>query len=640
MPVLLIFSFCFSVIFGFSLPGMMPRDYPEGTKIEIQVNHLDSSDTQLPFDYYYLNYCKPEGLSSDGSENLGQILSGNRREKSPYFIEMNIENICMQVCIKKNTKEQLANFRWMIDNKYYASWVLDNLPSGLRQTGVFDQALYRISFYQDGFPIGYRKLGRYFLYNHVKLHIKVYYTGDSWRIVGFLVEPMSLNNQNSPLCMTEEFKQYVLFSKRLQERILPPDEIENMKSSEDLQEFEPQELSKEILYTYSSIFEESSIKWASRWDMYLYGAGKKSDVHWLSIINSFALVLFLSGMIAHILCRTIRKDISNYNDKVEMDFRESGWKQIRGEIFRKPPRPGLFCMVIGSGVQLICIAVFGLSFAWLGYLAPAYRGEFITTMLVVYIALGTLAGYTTARISKMFALEYWEMNVFGTGMLFPGICFIIFFIINLCVMTEESSGAVPFAILFSLVFIWIGISLSLVFLGGGLGHRIDPILNPCQVNKIPRPITAPSNWKTHFIYFLAGSLPFGSMFIELSYVMKSMWHHTLFYYLFGFLFLCFIVLMITSAEVSILMIYILLCKEDYRWWWVSFEVAGSSGVYFFIYAFGYYYTELNFSRLTSFVFYFGYMFLASATYTMITGTLGFIATFIFIRTIYSLIKCD
>mmetsp|Transcript_37337 Transcript_37337/g.6687 ORF Transcript_37337/g.6687 Transcript_37337/m.6687 type:complete len:92 (+) Transcript_37337:76-351(+) len=91
---------------------------------------------------------------------------------------------------------------------------------------------------------------------------------------------------------------------------------------------------------------------------------------------------------------------------------------------------------------------------------------------------------------------------------------------------------------------------------------------------------------------MAGSLPFGCMFIELSYVMKSMWHHSLFYYLFGFLFLCFIVLVVTSAEVSILMTYIQLCREDYRWWWLSFGVSGSSGMYMLAYAVLYYLTEL------------------------------------------------
>lgn len=45
---------------------------------------------------------------------------------------------------------------------------------------------------------------------------------------------------------------------------------------------------KELLF-----FQESDIKWASRWDTYL----TMSDVqiHWFSIINSVVVVFFLSG---------------------------------------------------------------------------------------------------------------------------------------------------------------------------------------------------------------------------------------------------------------------------------------------------------------------------------------------------------
>jgi transmembrane 9 superfamily protein 2/4 len=119
-----------------------------------------------------------------------------------------------------------------------------------------------------------------------------------------------------------------------------------------------------------------------------------------------------------------------------------------------------------------------------------------------------------------------------------------------------------------------------------------------------------------------------------------MWHHTLFYYFFGFLFLCFIVLMVTSAEVSILMSYILLCREDYRWWWLSFAVAGSSGVYLFLYSVLYFLVELSLTRFSSVVLYLGYMLVMSIGYSLITGTIGFLATFYFIRLIYSLIKVE
>jgi len=69
-------------------------------------------------------------------------------------------------------------------------------------------------------------------------------------------------------------------------------------------------------------------------------------------------------------------------------------------------------------------------------------------------------------------------------------------------------------------------------------------------------------------------------------------------------------------------------------------VAGSSGVYLFGYSVVYYWTKLTLTRMSSMVIYFGYMLIASGAYTLVTGTIGFLATFTFMRTIYGLVKID
>ena len=56
-------------------------------------------------------------------------------------------------------------------------------------------------------------------------------------------------------------------------------------------DIEAQILSQDLSYTYSVSFIPSDIPWSSRWDTYLYR--EKGEVHWLSIINSFAMVIFL-----------------------------------------------------------------------------------------------------------------------------------------------------------------------------------------------------------------------------------------------------------------------------------------------------------------------------------------------------------
>jgi transmembrane 9 superfamily member 2/4 len=57
--------------------------------------------------------------------------------------------------------------------------------------------------------------------------------------------------------------------------------------------------------------QESDIKWASRWDTYLLMT--EDQIHWFSIVNSLMIVLFLSGMVAMIMLRTLYRDIARYN---------------------------------------------------------------------------------------------------------------------------------------------------------------------------------------------------------------------------------------------------------------------------------------------------------------------------------------
>jgi len=55
------------------------------------------------------------------------------------------------------------------------------------------------------------------------------------------------------------------------------------------------------------------------------------QIHWFSIINSLMIVLFLTGMVAMIMMRTLRRDISQYNEleSAEEAQEETGWKLVR-----------------------------------------------------------------------------------------------------------------------------------------------------------------------------------------------------------------------------------------------------------------------------------------------------------------------
>eukprot|EP00493_Phyllostaurus_siculus_P001112 UN01120 len=72
------------------------------------------------------------------------------------------------------------------------------------------------------------------------------------------------------------------------------------------------------------------------------------QIHWFSIMNSFMIVLFLSGMVAMILMRALHKDFRRYNqddpEALEAQQEETGWKLVHGDVFRPPEYKKLLCI--------------------------------------------------------------------------------------------------------------------------------------------------------------------------------------------------------------------------------------------------------------------------------------------------------
>jgi hypothetical protein len=55
------------------LPGMAPINFKTGQPVELKVNSLDSVKTQMPFEYYHIPFCKPEGEPVQSPEVIPSI---------------------------------------------------------------------------------------------------------------------------------------------------------------------------------------------------------------------------------------------------------------------------------------------------------------------------------------------------------------------------------------------------------------------------------------------------------------------------------------------------------------------------------------------------------------------------------------
>ncbi|XP_039591366.1 transmembrane 9 superfamily member 4 [Polypterus senegalus] len=619
----------------FYVPGVAPKDFHQNDPVEIKAVKLTSSRTQLPYEYYSLPFCQPDKIIYK-AENLGEVLRGDRIVNTPFQIQMNNDKKCEVLCNKpkKLTLDHSKLIAERIKEDYYVHLIADNLPVATRlefyqnRDGEDEQKKesQKDVQFEHGYRLGFTDHNKVYLHNHLSFILyyhkeKVEQDGETtFRVVRFEVVPQSVKQEDlkvddKGLCSLPE------------------------ASSSSPQEIDPTK-EHEVLFTYSVRWEESSIKWASRWDTYL----TMSDVqiHWFSIVNSVVVVFFLSGILSMIIIRTLRKDIANYNkeDDIEDTMEESGWKNVHGDVFRPPQYPMILSSLLGSGIQLFCMVLIVIFVAMLGMLSPSSRGALMTTSCFLFMFMGVFGGYFAGRLYRTLKGHRWKKGAFCTATLYPAVVFGICFILNCFIWGEHSSGAVPFPTMLALLCMWFGISLPLVYLGYYFGFRKQPYDNPVRTNQIPRQIPEQRWYMNKFVGILmAGILPFGAMFIELFFIFSAIWENQ-FYYLFGFLFLVFIILVVSCSQISIVMVYFQLCAEDYRWWWRTFLVSGGSAFYVLIYAIFYFVNKLDIVEFIPSLLYFGYTALMVLSFWLLTGTIGFYAAYMFIRKIYAAVKID
>eukprot|EP01107_Rhizomastix_libera_P012595 TRINITY_DN3191_c0_g1_i2.p1 TRINITY_DN3191_c0_g1~~TRINITY_DN3191_c0_g1_i2.p1 ORF type:complete len:650 (-),score=132.57 TRINITY_DN3191_c0_g1_i2:89-2038(-) len=638
LVVFLVFlsSFCFAY-----LPGISPRDYKADEEVHLKVNMLTSTKTQLPYDFYSLPFCQPAKII-DKKENLGEILSGARISNSLYTVNMLKNKECMLLgtdtkttiakepwgrdavpgkgpdftkCTKKYYTEELDNFASFIQDNYRVNWLLDNMPAAVPKVKVQGKTQYSI-----GFPMGYVSGSDIILNNHVSILIRYIMnpketpqSEQEYRIVGFEVKPSSVDYEGKDPISAECHGQPLnVNTKIMKEQV------------------------KEISWTYSvSWFLDEQATWATRWERYF--APVDTQIHWFSIVNSVLIIFFLTGMVAMILIRTLHADFTRYSQQLESqdDIDEKGWKLVYGDVFRTPKHPMALSVLTGFGTQVLLTAGVVLAFSVFGFMSPANRGSLLTGMIVMVVIMGIAAGYFGGRIYKMFKGTSWKRQAIFNAILIPGVIFGIFFILNFFIWGAKSSGAVRFTTLLGLVGLWFGISVPLVFLGSFFANQKAAVQHPIGVNQIPRVVPARVWYMTPPVHILMGGiLPFGAVFIELFFVLNAVWGHKL-HYILGFIFIVFMILLITCAEITVVMCYFQLCAEDYHWWWRSFLTSGATSFYFFGYSVFYFFTRLQMTSFVSILLYMGYTTIFTILFFVMTGCIGFYSCLWFVRKIYS-----
>mmetsp|Transcript_23239 Transcript_23239/g.38510 ORF Transcript_23239/g.38510 Transcript_23239/m.38510 type:complete len:651 (+) Transcript_23239:40-1992(+) len=630
---------------GFYIPGVQPETFQRGDEVPMKVNSMTSIHTQVPKDYYRLPFCRPSDGPKMASENLGEFLTGNKIQNSPYTLNMMTETYCTKLCQVKLSKLEAAKLKLHIKYGYHNNWIIDNLPSaavGLTATGE------KQKHYAGGFPIGFiaSDTKEAYIYNHVNVVVDYHQRDpavEGYRVVGFAVEPMSIHHEFQGGYEWDGLETEG-WTKQLSTCSANSHMERGMIRANQI--VKPNEM---IMYTYDVTWKASETSWASRWDVYLSEDHLvPAQVHWYSITNSILVVLFLSLLVVSILVRNLKRDIAGYNaiaaladEEKDEDVDETGWKLVHADVFRPPDNfPMLYAVFIGTGVQIFFSTLCVISLAAVGFLSPARRGSLMTATLVFYMLCGIIAGYVSSRLYKSFRGRQWQLCTILTATLYPGICFFTFLFFNIILFFLHSSASAPFLDVVIVAAMWCCVAVPLVFLGAYFGYKTEAIEYPTVTSTIARAVPPPPALLHPYVGMsVTGIVPFAAAYVEFFFIMTSMWMDQ-FYYVFGFTLIVFIILCITCAEVTVLLVYYQLCAENHRWWWYSFFTSGSAAFYTFVYSMFWFRTLEASKMLMTYLLYFGYMFLFCFAMLLVTGTVGALTSLWFIRKIFATIKVD
>lgn len=622
--------------------------YSEGEEIFAKVNSLTSIETELPFGYYTLPYCKPIGGIKKSAENLGELLMGDQIDNSPYRFRMN-KNESIYLCTTSPLNEhEVKLLKQRTRDLYQVNMILDNLPAMrfANQNGIKIQ--------WTGFPVGYTPPNSNddYIINHLKFKVLVHeYEGTGVEIIGTGEEGMGIISQSDKKASGYEivgFEVYpcsVKYEPVKMEKLHIYDNATSVNCPLDLEKSQIIREQERISFTYEVEFVKSDTRWPSRWDAYLKMEGAR--VHWFSILNSLMVIFFLAGIVFVIFLRTVRRDLTRYEEldkesQAQMNEELSGWKLVVGDVFREPNCAKLLCVMVGDGVQITGMTAVTIVFAAFGFMSPASRGMLLTGMIILYLFLGTFAGYSSVRLWQTLKggnSDEWRSVSWLTACFFPGIVFVILTFLNFILCGSKSTGAIPISLYFILLSLWFCISVPLTLLGGYMGKRAEIITFPVRTNQIPREIPA-RKYPSWILVLGAGTLPFGTLFIELFFILSSIWLGR-FYYVFGFLLVVLLLLVTVCAEVSVVLTYMHLCVEDWRWWWKAFYASGSVSLYVFLYSINYLVFDLqSLSGPVSAILYLGYSLIIAVAIMLSTGTIGFLTSFYFVHYLFSSVKID
>lgn len=512
--------------------------------------------------------------------------------------------------------KKLDMLKFLITRHYRLFFQLDGLPVLMRSR--------ELNYAVRGSPIGFtdpRTWSSYtgngqFMYNHFRFVVTyqedpVMFRGV--RITGFDVSPVSIKHDESLSTCTgfdvaNDPATYLSFEKIAEDH-------------------------GPVTFSYDVRWEHSELQWADRWDVYFLGL-PDYDIHYYCMFQSALVILLTTALICKILVGICRKDIAGVGKK------ETGWQHVHADVFRPPSSsPMLLSVFVGSGAHLGTAAILTMILNMLNVSNTMVTGSVLTSFVLVYALCGPIGGYVSVRLYKVCGGDDLKRNATLTALAVPGLSLVAFCLVSALIWIE-GGATVDCTTLLLLAALFGFVGIPLVFLGDRMGRSAPSISFPTKTSNTIRPVPA-SKWmkRKFFAVFAGGFVSFASLYLEMQFLMTSLWLKQYCVTL-GFLLTATVLTVIVGAQVSILICYSQLKSEDHRWWWVSFCSSATTGVFMGLFSLYYMHSSLALDGVFSSLIYLICMGMASFCVGLMYGSVGFLSCLWFTRTIFGALNRD
>eukprot|EP00980_Cylindrotheca_fusiformis_P016293 scaffold4841_cov132-Cylindrotheca_fusiformis.AAC.6 len=283
-------------------PRVSPEEYFVGEEITMYAGLVESKRTQVPFLVFDLPgfYEKRERQGKKKfrmSSNLGSRLQGHNLKPTSFDLVVGKDVPCTPFSLTITIQGKMLRWlRKLIEQQYRVHFQLDGLPVLMRSRELNSAV--------RGYPVGFKSPGWpravSYLYNHLKFTITYHEDPTQFeglRITGFDVRPVSIAHDMPP--SVPDIASCHGFG-------VENDPSKYLALDVDSKGGVP------VVFTYDVRWEKNDLEWTDRWDVYLVGS-PDDDIHYYIIVNSLMIVLFMTGAIATIIIRTLRKDIAGHN---------------------------------------------------------------------------------------------------------------------------------------------------------------------------------------------------------------------------------------------------------------------------------------------------------------------------------------